>query len=83
MLKNCIQIWNLMKVLNKPIYLKNLFSIDEIYDLNATFIEEIEYFHNNKKKYDFENEEDIKENEGISSNLSNPSIIESDEDLEL
>ena len=83
MLKNCIQIWNLMKVLNKPIYLKNLFSIDEIYDLNATFIEEIEYFHNNKKKYDFEKEEDIKENEGISSNLSNPSIIESDEDLEL
>lgn len=36
-----------------------------------------------KKKYDFENEEDIKENEGISSNLSNHSIMESDEDLEL
>ena len=27
-------------------------SIDEIYDLNATFTEEIEYYHNHKKKFD-------------------------------
>jgi hypothetical protein len=51
-------------------------SIDEIYDLNATFTEEIEYYHNHKKKFDeIENE---KVNEKDCSNFTNSSNIESE-----
>ena len=76
MLRNCIQMWNLLKVMNKQIYLKKVNSIDEIYDLNATFTEEIEYYHNHKKKFDeIENE---KVNEKDCSNFTNSSNIESE-----
>jgi len=76
MLRNCIQMWNLLKVMNKQIYLKNLNSIDEIYDLNATFTEEIEYYHNHKKKFDEIQNEKFKEKELL--NITNSSNMESE-----
>ena len=68
--------WNLLKVMNKQIYLKNLNSIDEIYDLNATFTEEIEYYHNHKKKFDEIQNEKFKEKELL--NITNSSNMESE-----
>jgi hypothetical protein len=37
--------WNLLKVLNKDMYLKNLNNINEVYDYQANLVEEITYFH--------------------------------------
>ena len=52
LLKNSVQIWNLLKVMNKKKYLSNLNSINDVYDSQADFVEEIEYFHNNKEKFE-------------------------------
>ena len=38
--------------MNKKKYLSNLNSINDVYDSQADFVEEIEYFHNNKEKFE-------------------------------
>ena len=44
-LKNSIQMCNLLKVLNKDKYLENLESIDEVYDCHVNMVEEIIHYH--------------------------------------
>lgn len=50
MLKNSIQMWNLLKILNKDKCLDGLNGIDEVYDSQVNIIEEIIYYHNYKEK---------------------------------
>lgn len=52
LLKNSIQIWNLLKVMSNKNYLPNLKTIDEVYDSQADFVEEIEYYHKNKDSFE-------------------------------
>lgn len=48
--KNSLQMWNLLRVLNKDITLDGLQSIEEVYDSHVNIIEEITYYHNLKGK---------------------------------
>lgn len=52
LLKNSVQIWNLLKVMSKKHYLSNLKAIDEVYDSQADFVEEIEYYHKNRDSFE-------------------------------
>jgi hypothetical protein len=49
MLRKSLQMWNLLKILNKDKYLDNLNNIDEVYDSQVNVIEEILYYHNKNK----------------------------------
>jgi hypothetical protein len=49
-MKNTMQTWNLLKILNKDKYLSGLRTIEEMYDSQVNVIEEILYYHNYKDK---------------------------------
>jgi hypothetical protein len=49
MLKNSMQIYNLLKILNKGKSLEGLKSIDEVYDTQVDVLDEIIYFHQNRE----------------------------------
>jgi hypothetical protein len=49
MMKNSLQMWNLLKLMNKDRYLPRLNSIDEVYDSQVNIVDEIEYYHKYKE----------------------------------
>jgi hypothetical protein len=57
--KNTIQVYNLLKVLNKNKPLENLNSINEVYDNQADMIEEIIYYNKFKGNKNFKKDESI------------------------
>jgi hypothetical protein len=61
-MKNTVQMWNLMKILNKDRFLPSLNNINEVYDQTANVIEEILYYHNYKESLDPEVKKNNEEN---------------------
>jgi len=87
--KNSMQIWNLVRILNKENYLEGLNTIDEVYDSQVKIYDEILYFHkskNNKQEQDEENTLDEQSHEekkdGVEPNETENIVKEKHEDLE-
>jgi hypothetical protein len=81
MLKNSIQMYNLLKILNKGKTLNGLKKIDEVYDTQVDVLDEIEFYHKNRH-YLKSNKTEIRKNSGEIDPLEqNPqdSIIVNDE----
>jgi hypothetical protein len=76
MTKTSLQMWNLLKVLNKGMNLKNLKSINDVYDYQANIVEEITYFHDLRGDNDIDIKSKSYSSELESANLSVESIPE-------
>jgi len=61
-MKNNVQMWNLLKILNKDRFLSGLNNINEVYDQTANIIEEILYYHNYKGNFTPEEKKLFEEN---------------------
>jgi hypothetical protein len=80
MLKNSLQMWNLLKILNKDKSLEGLKSIDDVYDSQVNVIEEILYYHNFKNKID-KNDDMLNQTESSRGSLNSSNINDMNDDV--
>jgi hypothetical protein len=79
-MKNTVQMWNLLKILNKDRFLPNLNDIGEVYDQTANVIEEIIYYHNYKETLNPELKKELGENRNYNYYSSSSSTISNNDD---
>jgi hypothetical protein len=81
-MKNSVQMWNLLKILNKDRYLSGLNNINEVYDQTANIIEEIIYYHDNKGNFTPEEKKLLEENRDNYSSSSSGGNSEKDDEYQ-
>jgi hypothetical protein len=83
MLKNSIQMWNLVKILNKDKCMEGLNSINDVYDSQVNAIEEILYYHMYRDRFNDKDAQHSQLQLAASINSSRNSEVNEDEGPQL